>query len=158
MRTQSHRDPLTIYEVMEILGEGSMGSVSRVRKRQDAVGGSARKAFVEKHSQHKGTAKCCFAWMSWLKLPTQADAFEADSSRTASTLSGSATTTVSATTTTAAAKRSLYRSQSSIVKYSESHKESFFALKSIHLDRCSTKEYVDELKVRTCVRRKKIDR
>jgi serine/threonine protein kinase len=34
---------------MEILGKGSMGSVSRVRKRDEAVGGSARPQFVKKH-------------------------------------------------------------------------------------------------------------
>ncbi len=47
MRTQKNRDPLKYYEVIKVLGDGSMGSVSKVKKRKSAVGGSARKAFVE---------------------------------------------------------------------------------------------------------------
>jgi hypothetical protein len=37
------------YETLEPLGEGSMGSVSKVRKRQDVIGGSARPDFIKKH-------------------------------------------------------------------------------------------------------------
>ena len=42
MRHIKNRDPFTVYEVMEVLGVGSMGSVSRVRKRRNVIGGSAR--------------------------------------------------------------------------------------------------------------------
>jgi Protein kinase domain len=52
MRTHKHRDPYRYYEVLKVLGDGSMGSVSKVRKRKSAIGGSARKAFVEEESQH----------------------------------------------------------------------------------------------------------
>lgn len=41
------------YEPLEPLGEGSMGSVSKVRKRSDVIGGSARPDYVEKHAQPK---------------------------------------------------------------------------------------------------------
>jgi serine/threonine protein kinase len=47
MREQKERDPLFFYEVVQTLGVGSMGSVARVRKRQDRVGGSARKDIQE---------------------------------------------------------------------------------------------------------------
>jgi serine/threonine protein kinase len=42
-RTQKNRDPLLFYEICAVLGVGSMGSVAKVRKRDEAIGGSARK-------------------------------------------------------------------------------------------------------------------
>jgi Protein kinase domain len=42
-RRQSNRNPYTYYEVINVLGLGSMGSVAMVRKRPSAIGGSARK-------------------------------------------------------------------------------------------------------------------
>jgi hypothetical protein len=41
-REQKDRDVYKYYEVLEVLGVGSMGSVSMVRKRKDLIGGSAR--------------------------------------------------------------------------------------------------------------------
>ena len=41
-RVQRNRDPLFYYQVEQILGIGSMGSVVKVRKRDAVVGGSAR--------------------------------------------------------------------------------------------------------------------
>ena len=52
MRTQKHRDPYRYYEVLKVLGDGSMGSVSKVKKRKSAIGGSARRTFVEEESKH----------------------------------------------------------------------------------------------------------
>eukprot|EP00977_Amphora_coffeiformis_P005629 scaffold1182_cov165-Amphora_coffeaeformis.AAC.5 len=148
MRSQQSRDPMLIYEVMEIMGEGSMGSVSRVRKRIEAVGGSARAAFVQKHGGAGGRVKCCFGWLDFLKLPSQKnlmDSSRTDDTTTTSDASGKRTRSRS-TTTTAKNNRKMYRQQSSLVTY-DVHKEAFYALKSIHLDRCSNKEYIDELKV-----------
>jgi len=45
------------------LGEGSMGSVAKVKKADSARGGSARAAFVKENQT------CCFRCLSWLKLP-----------------------------------------------------------------------------------------
>ena len=42
MRHIKNRDPFSVYEVLEVCGVGSMGSVSKVRKRRNVVGGSAR--------------------------------------------------------------------------------------------------------------------
>lgn len=53
MRTQKHRDPLKYYDVLKVLGDGSMGSVSMVKKRRSAVGGSARKSFVDRNKRDK---------------------------------------------------------------------------------------------------------
>jgi len=47
MRTNKKKDPFQYYEVLEILGDGSMGSVCKVKKRKSAVGGSARKSYVQ---------------------------------------------------------------------------------------------------------------
>jgi serine/threonine protein kinase len=52
VRTQRHRDPYRYYEVIKVLGDGSMGSVSKVKKRKSAIGGSARRTFVEEESRH----------------------------------------------------------------------------------------------------------
>ncbi|CAB9514194.1 MAP kinase-activated protein kinase 2 (Fragment) [Seminavis robusta] len=46
IRTQTHRDPMRYYEVVQQLGSGSMGSVHLVRKR--TFGGSARRSFVRR--------------------------------------------------------------------------------------------------------------
>ena len=51
-RTLKHRDPLRYYEILKVLGDGSMGSVSKVKKRKSAIGGSARRKFVEEESMH----------------------------------------------------------------------------------------------------------
>lgn len=40
------------YEIVESIGEGSMGSVSKVRKKDAVIGGSARPEFIKKHSRH----------------------------------------------------------------------------------------------------------
>jgi hypothetical protein len=46
MRTHKKRDPFQYYEVLQMLGDGSMGSVCKVKKHKSALGGSARKSFV----------------------------------------------------------------------------------------------------------------
>jgi hypothetical protein len=52
------------YKVISVLGEGSMGSVSKVKKRETAKGGSARPNFVKKKNQG-----CCIQILSWLRIP-----------------------------------------------------------------------------------------
>uniref|UniRef100_A0A7S1VXM4 Calmodulin n=1 Tax=Ditylum brightwellii TaxID=49249 RepID=A0A7S1VXM4_9STRA len=42
MYERKNRDPLQYYRILEVVGVGSMGSVSRVQKRPSAIGGSAR--------------------------------------------------------------------------------------------------------------------
>ena len=57
-----HTSCCRIYEILEVLGQGSLGRVCRVRKRLEAVGGSANPQFVV---QHKG---CCFPWIAqWMR-------------------------------------------------------------------------------------------
>lgn len=56
MRSQKERDPQRYYETVQMLGEGSMGSVAKVKKRDSAMGGSARKTFV----QEELSRRLCF--------------------------------------------------------------------------------------------------
>lgn len=60
MREQVNRDPLFFYEVVKVLGVGSMGSVSMVSKRASVVGGSARKK-VQEHFRREKQMDDCFA-------------------------------------------------------------------------------------------------
>lgn len=52
IRAHKKRDPFRYYDVLDMLGGGSMGSVCRVKKRTSAVGGSARTLFVQKQKQY----------------------------------------------------------------------------------------------------------
>jgi serine/threonine protein kinase len=65
-RTQVGRDPLFYYEVVKTLGVGSMGSVAKVRKRTNVVGGSARKEIQDAFRRQKEAKKCLdipfFGW------------------------------------------------------------------------------------------------
>lgn len=58
MRQQKERDPLFYYEVVKTLGVGSMGSVAKVRKRQQTVGGSARKDIQDAVKKQKRNKQC----------------------------------------------------------------------------------------------------
>lgn len=66
-RDHKDRDPLFYYEVLQVLGVGSMGSVVKVRKRGEVVGGSSRKdlqgTFRRERLMH-GCAKIPFC--GWL--------------------------------------------------------------------------------------------
>ena len=55
-RRQNNRNPYTYYEVINVLGLGSMGSVAMVRKRPSAIGGSARKRNITSSSTNTHTA------------------------------------------------------------------------------------------------------
>ena len=51
-------DPLFYYEIKKTLGKGSMGYVALVKKRRQAVGGSARKRIRDTLLKHKRNQKC----------------------------------------------------------------------------------------------------
>ena len=59
MREQKDRDPLFYYEVLSVLGVGSMGSVAKVRKRSQVIGGSARQS-LQPHFQREKQLKLCY--------------------------------------------------------------------------------------------------
>ena len=57
-REQRDRDPLFFYEIVQTLGVGSMGSVARVQKRTAIIGGSARRPFQQAVRRQKRSQKC----------------------------------------------------------------------------------------------------
>ena len=66
MRTHKHKDPHRYYEIKKVLGDGSMGSVSKVVKKRHAVGGSARAKFVKSEHQKPvcwGFFNFCNPWL-----------------------------------------------------------------------------------------------
>lgn len=181
-----------------------MGRVCRVRKRSDAVGGSARPAFVQKHQ----ASGCCWQWCRQTfpflqRNDTKAVFFNSASTEDMTRLqqqqqqqqpllhnnqqstSGSSATPAAAPLTTESSETqnmdtpkyltpassmdddttflqqqqqqyfhkrkqpSRYRGytkQSSLISYHARKGENAYALKSIHLDRCSSDTFVQELK------------
>lgn len=57
-REQRNRDPLFYYEVVSVLGVGSMGSVAKVRKKSGTIGGSARKELQDHFRKTKRLEDC----------------------------------------------------------------------------------------------------
>lgn len=57
-RSHKNRDPLFYYEVQQVLGVGSMGSVVKVRKRDEAVGGSARQGLQGAFKRERLAREC----------------------------------------------------------------------------------------------------
>lgn len=145
MRTHKNRDPLFYYEVLNVVGAGSMGSVAKVRKRDEAVGGSARKEIVELLQERNG----CFLF-SFFRFCMKGNG-SANGSRSDGSQSGAFPRkrgdlfqpTVSARTDPTEVScsgdeesTSTKRSQSNIV----------YAMKTIHLKRIKNEAFVQELK------------
>lgn len=150
MRTQKHRNPLRFYNVIQIIGEGSIGSVSKVEKRQSARGGSARSEFVVTEMIQD---KCCFGFQLPF-FPCPQNVFQTadnDSVDKDVPSSGSVDKDVPSSGSfddeivplkendgpTSTEKKSRYASRkhtSSMITYGQ-NKDMHFALKTIHLDR-----------------------
>lgn len=58
-REQRNRDPYFYYDVIQVLGKGSMGSVTLVKKKDAVVGGSARKE-LQDHFRTERKLNACF--------------------------------------------------------------------------------------------------
>lgn len=56
---QQKRDPLLFYEISAVLGVGSMGSVAKVRKRDEAIGGSAR-SYNQERARNEAKLEACW--------------------------------------------------------------------------------------------------
>jgi serine/threonine protein kinase len=67
-RDHKDRDPLFYYEVQQVLGVGSMGSVVKVKKRGEVVGGSARKELQSTFQRERVVHGCAkipfFGWIA----------------------------------------------------------------------------------------------
>jgi hypothetical protein len=141
MREQIDRDPLFYYEVVTVLGIGSMGSVVKVRKRDAAVGGSSRKD-LQDHFRREKQMKTCF------NLPLVGGFFHF-------CLKGM----VKGPSDSEHGISQVARSTSSVLEpgaveenYNDLHGEpaysnkNFLAMKSIHLSRVTDQSFVEELK------------
>jgi serine/threonine protein kinase len=158
LRVHEKRDPLRYYEIVTVLGEGSMGSVSKVTKRASAKGGSARRNFVRREQRHE----CCFGWFDpencgrfnlFCPVDKEDEDQHSDILWTDSLKSTEIVTAVSesegsssgshVTSTAARAKQFASFKSSSIITYE--NKDSFFALKTIRLDQCKDDVLREEL-------------
>ena len=141
MREQRDRDPLFYYEVVAVLGVGSMGSVAKVRKRSSIVGGSARKE-LQDHFRREKRREQCFqvpvvgGFFRWCIGKAQFHTESESSSRHESNASETS---------------SILAPRAPIVEdYNDLHGESstdlLFAMKSIHLSRVTDPTFIQELK------------
>jgi len=130
LRVHEKRDPLKYYEVIKVLGDGSMGSVSKVSRRQSAKGGSARKQFVRLEKQRHRCfglfdPEYCGKFNIFCPIQKQPDDHHPNNAHDRT-------------------KQFMTHQSSSIITY-DTH-DTFYALKSIHLDRCKDDILRQELK------------
>lgn len=136
------------YEVMNVLGVGSMGSVAKVRKRDEVMGGSARKALVDSFSKER-QIKSCF------QIPLIGGLFRhcMDSDRALKNASSSLddsfvddrrVTTITSQFTTSSTDEMDFNESSLRLAGSATY-EATYAMKSIHLDRVTDPTFIDEL-------------
>lgn len=140
---------LSYYETIQVLGAGSMGSVTKVKKRENVIGGSARQDYV--HSVH-GVEGFCFSLPiighllrhctgKDLGQRVKRDLFVASPSSVTS--ERDIATGTSSPSSSSGNARSLLRSPSSTLSYAK--KDLYFALKTIHFDRVTDEQLVEEL-------------
>lgn len=133
VRRQLNRDPMRYYEVVRVMGFGSMGSVSKVKKRGDAIGGSSRSSFVRSLHQHP-----CFS------LPLLGPLFRFCGGDGRIQITGAKKDVFQP-----AASPSLTESDRSLGRRSSltsDHCDIYYALKTIHLDRVMDETYVQEMR------------
>jgi serine/threonine protein kinase len=116
------RDPLDTYEIVELLGEGSMGSVAKVKKRSVSSGARTRKAAAVEDSEDHDPV--CF------RLPFIGGLFRHCTKKSSD----------------AVIERGLQRTVSESSDDLDVTPQLLYAMKSIHLDRCTDQTIVDELK------------
>lgn len=167
LRVHEQRDPFRYYELIKVLGDGSMGSVSKVQKRKSALGGSARKSFVNRERQHqlcfglfdpencgffcpirtgeKKNSKNAFvhASTSWnsANMETIDESLEQDARQEIPP--SDQPQQRGQPTRSARIQQYSTMGSSSIITYE--HKDVTYALKSIHLDRCRDATFKEEL-------------
>ena len=141
------RDPLFYYEVLNVVGVGSMGSVAIVRKRREVIGGSARKDVVDTFRRQEWEKKCfsipifgplfqfCMERMSMEKVSRSMHG--SDHSSPSENLTNSSTFRSS--------KRNIFTVSEQPVTSDRKYQEKY-AMKSIHLSRITDEIFVKELK------------
>lgn len=142
MRELVDRDPLFNYEVISVLGVGSMGSVAKVKKRGAAIGGSARRELQRHFSREKRLRECgsipvfgsifqhCIGW--FMKKDEFSNSNGVDNSRHNSTNSTGSSILV---------PRGDTLEEDEECKY-----QLVYGMKSIHLSRVTDPAFVEELR------------
>jgi serine/threonine protein kinase len=138
MRVQKDRDPLFYYEIIKVVGVGSMGSVAMVKKRDEVIGGSARKKLVHSFRREKQKNVC-------FKLPIVGDLFRH---------CFEAFDAIGVKNNTKQSQRSILSNDSMTTSFTGDDNTSvgskkasvLYALKSIHLSRVGDQVFVEELK------------
>lgn len=139
-RQHKNRDPLSYYEITELLGSGSVGSVVKVRKKDAVIGGSARYNMKERRRVHKKVQTC-------FSLPLVGGFFK-------HCLKGQVDSLLEqASKNSFSSSKSLFSIDSTEASDSTDSDtpasfsyEIVYAMKSIHLKRFSDPVYIDELK------------
>ena len=141
-RQHKDRDPSSVYERVKLLGSGSMGSVSLVRK--TSVGGSARynaeaRAAVESRYEECFTLPVVGGLFRWIFASRRTAALEVASKSTKLTSSDMFTSVNTINTAASTESSSGFNTTSSISKQ-------LYAMKSIHYNLISDPTFVDELR------------
>jgi serine/threonine protein kinase len=144
MRSRTEKDPHHYYEVIKVLGEGSMGSVSKVQKWKSVVGGSARSSYVEEEKRRSqwwcpGVRMPCFTFCPVLTVEKSKNSLL----QTIEEHSPASETLLPLPTTKALSESSNGSSSSSIITYGR--RDVIYALKSIHIDRVKDAVFRKEL-------------
>lgn len=151
MRTRTETDPYRYYEIVKVLGEGSMGNVTKVHKRKSMLGGSARSEFVKQEKQ-RSRLWCfdfkfsCFQFCSRSTEEETKDSLletieeNAPSQDMSTSLLPASSNNQNIRT---GSESSQVSSSSSIITYGR--KDVPYALKSIHVDRVRDTVYRMEL-------------
>lgn len=146
MRELVDRDPLFNYEVVKVLGVGSMGSVAKVKKRGSAIGGSARVSLQQHFSREKRMKECariplfgsilvhCMGWFHKVSATSDANGLDASQQNSVTASSGSSILAPQA------------NNSGQTVEDDEGKYQVVYAMKSIHLSRVTDPTFVEELR------------
>ena len=135
MRVQKDRDPMFFYEVIKMVGVGSMGSVAMVRKRDEVMGGSARQKMVKSLRRQNSKYKC-------FHLPVVGDLFR----HCFEAFEGTQNSRQALRPLTSQSSGGSEFGEPSAASVTSKRACTLFALKSIHLDRVNDLVFVEELK------------
>lgn len=139
-RVQRNRDPLFYYQVEQVLGIGSMGSVVKVRKREAVVGGSARRD-LQNHYRKEKALNACF------QLPLVGGLFQTCLKGLLDFKNNSSGTTDEDAFWDSGRSHSSDTGSDYINASSPRNQEKMmYAMKSIHLSRVTDDKFVQELK------------
>jgi serine/threonine protein kinase len=159
MREQIDRDPLFFYETVKTLGVGSMGSVARVKRRTNVIGGSARKDIQDAVRRQKKEKSCLeipligglfrFCFDGKLKHSTSRNALTDSISHSLSSTSAIGLPCAPCLEYSGKSEDHISNVTGSTRSYdstTKSSQEILYAMKSIHLNRVTDTAFVTELK------------